>query len=131
MSVAGSQWSVVGGWRTWCVAWWSVVRGQLLGRGHKLQVGPNTDHREPKIEKQAKPECFRKEAAYKNMSVTSSLRSVVGGCRTWPGASWWSLVCSQLFRQGNALRVGLKTDHRKPKTETRGWLVAGASFLLK
>jgi hypothetical protein len=50
MSVAGSRWPVVGCWTTWCVAWWSVVRGLLLGRGHKLQGGPKTGHRKPKTE---------------------------------------------------------------------------------
>jgi hypothetical protein len=68
MSVAGPRWPVVGGWTAWCVAWWWAVSGQLLGRGNKLQVGPNTDHRKPQTEKQTKPECLRKEVPYKNMS---------------------------------------------------------------
>jgi hypothetical protein len=45
ISVAGSRGSVVSGWTTCCVAWWSIVCGPLLGRGNKLQVGPSTDHR--------------------------------------------------------------------------------------
>jgi hypothetical protein len=70
VSVTGSRWSVVGAWTTWYVAWWGLVRGQLLGRGHKLQVGPNADHRKPNTEKQTKPECFTKGGACKNMSKT-------------------------------------------------------------
>jgi hypothetical protein len=42
--------------------------GQLLGRGNELQVGPKAGHRKPKIERQTKPECHRKEDVSRIMS---------------------------------------------------------------
>jgi hypothetical protein len=123
ISVAGSRWSVVDGWTTWCVAWWWSACGQLLGRENKLQVGPKTEHRKSPTEKRTKPESLRKEGAYKNMLVTGSRWSVIGGCSTWRGAWWWS-ACGQLLGLGNKLQVG-------PKTEIRGWLGVASSFLLE
>jgi hypothetical protein len=36
--------------------------------GNKLQASSKTEPREPKTETQTKPECLRKEGAYKNIS---------------------------------------------------------------
>jgi hypothetical protein len=84
MSVAGSPWSVAGAYRTRGGPWWSLVCGQLLGQGNKLQAGPKTDHQKPKTEKRAKPEYERKEGAYKDIS---KIMSKIGGWLVWRSRS--------------------------------------------